>query len=62
MVVCQLVFRLVLYISCQQLGGCMLYISCLVSRVGGYMSVGVYNGIVYIIPTIGEMYVSCFLH
>ena len=39
-------------ISCQQLGGCILHISCLVSRVGGYMSVGVYNGIVYIMPTI----------
>ena len=59
-VVCQLVYRLVLYISCQQLGGCILYISCLVSRVGGYMSVGVYNGIVYIIPKIGGLYVSFF--
>ena len=38
--VCQLMFELVLYISCQQLGG--------------GMSVGVYVSIVYIMPTIGE--------
>ena len=47
-------------ISCQHMGECILYISCLVSRVGGYMSVGVYNGIVYIIPKIGGLYVSFF--
>ena len=37
--VCQLMFKLVLYIPCQQLGG--------------GMSVDVYVSIVYIMPTIG---------
>ena len=31
-------------------------------RVGGCVSVGVYIGIVYIVPKIGGLYVSCSLH
>ena len=45
--VCQLVFSLILHISCQQLGGCK--------------SVGVYIGIVYIMPTIGGICVICWV-
>ena len=47
-VVCKLVFTLILYRLCKQLGGCIL--------------VGVYIGIVYIMPTIGGLYVGCCLH
>ena len=62
----ELVFTLVYwYISCQQFG---VYVSCWVSLgplgpgLGGCMSVSVYIGIVYIVPTIGGLYVSSSLH
>ena len=46
-VVCKLVFTWILYILCQQLGGCI--------------SVGVYIGIVYIMSTIGGICVICWV-
>ena len=46
-VVCKLVFTWILYILCQQLGGCI--------------SFGVYIGIVYIMPTILGICVSCWV-
>ena len=49
----ELVFTLVLYISCQQFGGYVKVVGCLWALQGGCMSLTVYIGIVYIMPTIG---------
>ena len=69
--VCQLVYSLVLYISCKQLGGCMsvgvFICDCRyhAKNLGDVrlvrMSVGVFIGIVYIMLTIGGICVGWWM-